>query len=93
MAKFTKNPEVVEAVKWSKIDDHADINMLSISVSKGKELCASCGQPLSAHGMRCIGVSMSDWICPGRWIITHEDNQIEYLDDTTFQARYSPLKE
>lgn len=94
MAKYTRNTETVEAARWSKIGDHAAITALSvISDEKGKEICTSCGRPMSAHGMRDLDGHQYDTICPGRWIITHEDGRTEYLDDATFQARYTMTAE
>lgn len=92
MAQYTKNPEVVEAVRWNKSGDHDDISSLSVSTAKGKELCNSCGKPWSAHGMRELGHDMHDTVCPGKWVITHEDGRIEYMDDAAFQARYTVVK-
>jgi len=90
--KYQRSLEIVDAVPWTKVGDHADITALSVSSEGGKKPCSICGQPLSAHGIRDAG-GLHDTICPGKWIITREDGRIEYLDDATFQARYTALKE
>lgn len=95
MAKYLKNQEMVDAVQWSKTGDHEKIKTFSdkISTEKGKEICNACSSAMSNHGCRELDGGHYDVVCPGRWIITHEDGCIEYLDDATFQARYSLLKE
>lgn len=94
MAKYTRNTETVEAAQWSKVGDHAAITVLSLSSeAKGKEICTSCGQPMSAHGVRVLGGGLHDLICPGHWIMTRKDGRLQYLDDLTFQDRYTLLKE
>lgn len=93
MAKYQKNTETVEAAQWSKVGDHAAITVLSVSSeAKGKEICTSCGRPMSAHGMRDLDGRLYDTICPGRWIITHEDGRIEYLDDAAFQKMFTAVE-
>lgn len=95
MAKYTKKQEIVEAVRWSKAGDHEKIDDIKEKVpkEKGDEICNSCGLPISAHGIRNLDPWHYDMVCPGRWIVTREDGQIEYLDDETFQARYTTVKE
>lgn len=93
MATYTKNPEIVSAVQWSKTGDHAYIVALNPPEKRAKELCTSCGRPLSEHGKRELDESLHDTICPGWWVITREDGRIEYLTDAKFQARYTAVKE
>lgn len=90
MAQYTKNPEVIEAVQWTKEGDHADIKALTVTGVKAKEICTSCGQPMSAHGMRVLDESLHDTLCPGWWVVTGEDGLIEYVKgDTKFKARFT----
>lgn len=96
MAKYTKQPEIVDAVQWSKVGDAEGATIVAHADAEkdGKRLCARCGQPISAHGMRVLGPDrFFNGVCPGMWIITREDGRIEYLDDATFQARYTIVKE
>jgi len=92
VAKYVKNPEVVEAVRWIKVGDHPDITAAKVSESKEKDICPLCGFPLKSHGSTMETVFAST-ICPGKWIITREDGRIEYLDDATFQKRYTVVPE
>jgi hypothetical protein len=95
MAKYSKKQEVVDAVQWSKIRDHEKIEDIAQKVTKerGDEICNSCGLPMSAHGIRNLDPWHYDMVCPGRWVITREDGRIEYLDDATFQKRYTVVPE
>lgn len=93
MAKYQKNIETVEAAQWSKVGDHVAITTLSVSSEAvGKKICTSCGQPMSAHGMRDLDGHLCDTICPGRWIITRENGRIEYLDDAAFQKMFTAVE-
>lgn len=92
MAKYIKNPEIVNAVQWLKAEDHDSVIGIALSENEGKNVCVECGRPLSAHGIMKDTIFQGK-VCPGRWIVTHEDGRTEYLDDATFQARYSLLKE
>ena len=92
MAKYTKNPEVVEAVRWTKVGDHSDIVAAKVREANKNDLCGSCGMPLKDHGSTQEDVLYTT-ICPGKWIITREDGRIEYLDDATFQKRYTVVPE
>lgn len=92
MATYERK-EIVEAVEWSKVGDHAKVEALSISMAKDKEICNACGKPWNAHGMIPLDGVHHHTVCPGQMILTHDDGRIEQMDAKTFQARYSLLKE
>lgn len=92
MATYTRKKEKVEAVQWTKDGDHTAIKALSVTGAKANQICTSCGQPMSAHGMRDLG-DLYDTICPGWWILTGDSGQIEYIKTTTlFETRYEKDK-
>lgn len=91
MAQYTRNAETIEAVQWSKIGDCSDVT--SLDAKDAKAVCTTCGQLMSAHGSQQVSDDLSNIVCPGKWIITREDGRIEYLDDATFQKRYTVVPE
>lgn len=91
MSKYFKNQETVDAVMWSKIGDHPDIIKAQVKEEYSKDICSVCGSPLKGHGTTVDRV-FRNIICPGKWIITHEDGRIEYLDDAIFKKRYSEIE-
>lgn len=93
MAKYTKLLEIVEAVQVSKVADSDVLAAYDAKASQVGKACPQCGQAWELHLTRPLGAVWYDLICPGTWLITREDGRIEYLDDATFQKRYTIVPE
>lgn len=90
--KYSKLPEIVEAVQVSKVTDSDVLAAYDVKASQVGKACPKCGQLWELHLIRPLDTVWYDLICPGTWLITREDGRIEYLDDATFKTRYENIK-
>ena len=109
MKKFRTKPEIVEAEQWFKVEyldkegNKTDIVEPPLRYSldvgyyrhpsyPGSTLCHLCHKPLHAHGW--IGHHMmSCTVCPGNYVIKHEDGIYTSCNPDLFKENYEVFEE
>ena len=100
MAKYRKRPVIVEAVQWNGFYSEPKLDCIEkqedndISVSG---ICAACGMPRIDHGClpldRTAGFERLQIVCPGDWIVTHDDQSHSVYKPNVFKEKYDPADE
>lgn len=94
MVKFEKftliKPEVVEAFRWMKHEDHPAVVRAGGFTNSWK---CDCGKPCADHGWVDI---VDDTICPGQWLVLRKSSggQVlshQRLSQREFKALYKPV--
>lgn len=102
--KYVSKPQTVEAVQWFKNGDHPNdgeerhptegwlyegkvVRRFRHPYISGDTICNQCGAIADVHGW--IGqTGHLERVCPGNWVITHEDGIISCCDTEEFELLY-----
>lgn len=84
--------EVIEAVHWWAMGDHAEVIPCSMV-----QACTRCAEPAEAHGQLTLsthaGTRVNARICPGEWIVKHADGSYRVWSETPLHRQYQTIEE
>ena len=82
--------EEVEATKWYKLGDHANVSRLNLK----KHICPKCDKPYLEHGRIDEENKKASWfefVCPGDYII-EKQGEIHRVRPEIFQEYFEEVK-
>jgi len=80
---FQTRPVVVKAVRWFRVGDAENV----VLFPRGTGGCICCGKPQSDHGWV---TTVERVICPGDWIVTKADGELQICTPGDFRRLYEP---
>jgi hypothetical protein len=85
MKKY-RSRKIVEACRWFKDGDHPKVKMMN-----GRSHCIYCGEIEDAHGYIKNKYGNNETVCPGMWVVTDKNGNLEKYDPVTFEKMFELL--
>lgn len=103
MPEYEGPGEKVEAARWFQNGDHPKDEYVAPSINEGKFVrrfrhpkikgtiyCNKCGYMMHDHGW-VDQYGQGVVICPGNWVIEHEDGMVTTMDHERFEKEYTRI--
>jgi hypothetical protein len=82
--RFRRKPVEVDAVQWFKDGDHPAVT----SFPRREGICRQCEKPRNNHGELNFYL-----VCPGSWIITELNGEVNPCTPDIFNRLYESVEE
>lgn len=90
--KVRRKTPTMEAVKWKKVGDHADVKAYSQTEVHPDSECRLCRRAYRAHGwIEHVTVSWGSLVCPGDYVINHTNGAIEVCRASAFHQLFEEV--